>query len=86
VREPGGPINAQEEERRGPSKHGFALVQSVLESNNSTYRRQSHGWLYRWYERAEQRVAFLRSLGDTWYMVFRKNDSNGLNAFLSAQR
>jgi SAM-dependent methyltransferase len=74
-----------EEMRQLMSKHGFSLVQSVLESNNSPYRRQSHGWLYRWFERAEQRLAFLRSLGDTWYMVFRKNDSNGLNAFPTAK-
>jgi SAM-dependent methyltransferase len=60
-------------------QHGFSLEHSVLESNNSAYRGASlkslRSRLYAFYERAEQRLEFLRSLGDTWYMVFRKNAS-----------
>lgn len=56
---------------------GFALVRSVLESNNSAYRgsgkKSLRRSLYRLYERAEERLPLLRRLGDTWYMVFRKN-------------
>jgi SAM-dependent methyltransferase len=56
-------------------ERGFSLVRSVLESNNSAYRGNSskslRRTLYRLYERAEQRLKFLRSFGDTWYMVFR---------------
>ena len=58
------------------SKVGFALERCVLESNNSGYRGASskslRRLLYRMYERAEGRLKILRSLGDTWYMVFRK--------------
>ena len=57
-------------------KLGFTLERSVLESNNSAYRGSSskslRRQLYRFYEYAEQRFDFLRGLGDTWYMVFRK--------------
>jgi len=56
---------------------GFSAECSVLESNNSTYRGASsksfRRRLYAFYERVEQRCKFLRSLGDTWYIVFRKN-------------
>jgi SAM-dependent methyltransferase len=59
------------------TERGFSLVRSVLESNNSGYRGKSskslRGTLYRLYERAEQQLNFLHSLGDTWYMVFRKD-------------
>lgn len=56
---------------------GFSLVRSVLESNNSAYRgtgkKSIRRALYRVYERAEQRLPWLRKFGDTWYTVFRKN-------------
>lgn len=55
---------------------GFTLERSVLESNDSAYRGASstslRRQLYRLYEHAEQHLDFLRGLGDTWYMVFRK--------------
>jgi SAM-dependent methyltransferase len=58
-------------------ERGFSLVRCFLESNNSGYRGRSskslRRVLYRLYERMEQRLDFLRSLGDSWYMVFRKN-------------
>jgi hypothetical protein len=58
------------------SKLGFALEQCILESNNSGYRgtspRSFRRRIYRMYERVEGRFKILRSLGDTWYMVFRK--------------
>jgi 2-polyprenyl-3-methyl-5-hydroxy-6-metoxy-1,4-benzoquinol methylase len=61
------------------AKLGFALERCVIESNNSGYRGTSErSWrrrLYRMYERMEQRMGMLRSLGDTWYMAFRKNSS-----------
>ncbi len=61
-------------------RRGFSLERSVLESNNSAYRGASskslHRRLYALYERAEQRLEFLRTLGDTWYMIFRKNASD----------
>jgi SAM-dependent methyltransferase len=58
------------------SQSGFSLEHCVLESNNSAYRGASvnslRRRLHRFYERAEQRLNFLRGLADTWYMVFRK--------------
>jgi SAM-dependent methyltransferase len=58
-------------------QHSFSVECSILESNNSVYRGASskslRRRLYALYERVEQRLEFLRSLGDTWYMVFRKN-------------
>ena len=58
-------------------KLGFTLERSALESNNSAYRGSSskslRRRLYRLYETAEQCFDFLRTFGDTWYMVFRKN-------------
>jgi SAM-dependent methyltransferase len=58
------------------SQRGFSLERSVLESNNSVFRGKSpkslHRRLYSLYERVEQRLQFLRPLGDTWYMIFRK--------------
>lgn len=58
-------------------KAGFTLERLVIESNNSAYRGASQrSWqrrLYRIYERVEQRMGVLRSMGDTWYMAFRKN-------------
>jgi len=68
------------------NKHGFSLVQSVLESNNSPYRRQSHGRLYRWYEPRRNGWRFCAAWAIPGYMVFRKNGSNGLNAFPTAQQ
>jgi 2-polyprenyl-3-methyl-5-hydroxy-6-metoxy-1,4-benzoquinol methylase len=60
-------------------KAGFGRERLVLESNNSAYRGASdQSWrrrLYRIYERAEQRLGILRGMGDTWYMVLRKNPS-----------
>ncbi len=60
-------------------KLGFTLERSALESNNSAYRGYSSKSLlrrlYRLYEHAEQSFSFLRSFGDTWYMVFRKDAS-----------
>lgn len=59
------------------SKFGFCLLRSTIESNNSGYRgaspRSFRRRIYRLYERAEERMGLLRSLGDTWYMVFRKS-------------
>jgi SAM-dependent methyltransferase len=61
------------------SQRGFSLERSVLESNNSVFRGKSakslRRRLYSLYERVEQRLQFLRPLGDTWYMIFRKNAS-----------
>lgn len=58
-------------------QHGFSVECSLLECNNSAYRgaapKSLRRRLYALYERIEQRLEFLRSLGDTWYMVFRKN-------------
>ena len=60
------------------SKLGFSLLRSVMESNNSGYRGASaKSWrrrIYRMYEGVEGRVGILRSLGDTWYMAFRKRE------------
>jgi 2-polyprenyl-3-methyl-5-hydroxy-6-metoxy-1,4-benzoquinol methylase len=59
------------------AKLGFALERCVIESNNSGYRgtsdRSLRSRIYRMYERLESRVGLLRSLGDTWYMAFRKD-------------
>lgn len=70
-------IYTPEEMNRMMSERGFTLERFVLESNNSAYRDKSSKSLlrrlYRLYEKVEQRCEFLRSLGDTWYMVFRKN-------------
>lgn len=56
---------------------GFRLERLVIESNNSEYRGPSAGsWrrlIYRIYERVEASLTILRPLGDTWYMVFRKD-------------
>lgn len=71
------------------SQRGFSLERSVLESNNSAYRGASkksmRRRLYRLYERLEQRLKFLRGLGDTWYMVFRRN-SGELDLTVSKSR
>ena len=71
------------------SQRGFSLERSVLESNNSAYRGSSkksmRRRLYRLYERLEQRLKFLRRLGDTWYMVFRRN-SGELDLIVSKPR
>jgi SAM-dependent methyltransferase len=70
-------IYTPDEMNRMMSERGFSLERFVLESNNSAYRgKSSQSWLrrlYRLYERVEQHFDFLRSFGDTWYMVFRKN-------------
>ena len=70
-------IYTPEEMNRMMCERGFTLESVVLESNNSAYRGKSSTSLlrrlYRLYERVEQRCEFLRSFGDTWYMVFRKN-------------
>jgi SAM-dependent methyltransferase len=59
------------------SKFGLSLERCVIESNNSAFRGTSskslRRRLYRLYERAEGKLGILRSLGDTWYMVFRKH-------------
>jgi SAM-dependent methyltransferase len=59
---------------------GFALERCIFESNNSGYRgtspRSFQRRLYRLYERVEGRLKILRSLGDTWYMVFRKKTAS----------
>jgi SAM-dependent methyltransferase len=55
---------------------GFSSVKLVLESNVSGYRgnkRSLRRRLYRLYELVELGLPPLRSFGDTWYMVFRKN-------------
>ena len=58
------------------SKHGFSLERSLTESNNSAYRgsfaKSFHRRIYRLYERAEAKIRFLRRMGDTWYLAFRK--------------
>jgi hypothetical protein len=57
-------------------KFGFSLERCVLESANSENRgrgpRSLHRRLYRFYERVESKFNFLRKIGVTWYMVFRK--------------
>jgi SAM-dependent methyltransferase len=56
---------------------GLRLERSEMETNNSGYRGASpKTWqrrLYRLYERLEERLEILRSMGDTWYMAFRKS-------------
>src|SRR6266849_5334632 len=55
---------------------GFTLERSRIETNISGYRGKSpKSWrrrMYRLYERLEGRLGMLRSLGDTWFMAFRK--------------
>lgn len=59
------------------TQYGFSMERTVLESNNSAYRgprpQSLRRRLYRFYERVEAHVNFLRPMADTWYMVFRKN-------------
>ena len=56
---------------------GFSLERLAIESNNSGYRgtsaRSLRRLVYRTYERVEASFTILRPLGDTWYMVFRKD-------------
>jgi SAM-dependent methyltransferase len=63
------------------SQLGFCLVRSMIETNISGYRGTSpKSWrrrLYRLYERLEERLVIPRSLGDTWYMAFRKDAAKG---------
>lgn len=58
------------------SARGFSLECAVVESNNSGYRGTSNGsWrrrAHRLYERLERSIPLLRSMGDSWYMTFRK--------------
>ncbi len=58
-------------------KFDLSQERCVLESNNSGNRGSgsggAHRKFYRLYERVEEKVGALRRLGDTWYMVFRKN-------------
>jgi hypothetical protein len=58
------------------SKLGFFLERSLTESNAAGYRGSSaksfRSRIYRLYERAEAKIGFLRRMGDTWYMAFRK--------------
>jgi SAM-dependent methyltransferase len=58
------------------SKLGFFLERSLTESNAAGYRGSSaksfRSRIYRLYERAETKIGFLRRMGDTWYMAFRK--------------
>ena len=60
---------------------GFRVERWAMESNNSAYRGKSptsmYRRMYRLYERAEQRLSFLRGMADTWYIVFRKDGSAG---------
>jgi SAM-dependent methyltransferase len=55
---------------------GFTLECSRIETNISGYRgtsaKSSRRRLYRLLERLEERVELLRTMGDTWYMAFRK--------------
>jgi len=57
-------------------KWGFTLERSRIETNISGYRGKSpKSWrrrMYRLYESLEGRLGMLRSLGDTWFMAFRK--------------
>jgi SAM-dependent methyltransferase len=58
------------------AKLGFSLERSRVESNNSGYRGPNGSWrrrVYRVYEKIEGLLPFLRSMGDTWYMAFRKS-------------
>ena len=60
------------------AKFGFSLECSKVESNNSGYRGAHKSWrrrVYRVYESVEGLLPFLRSMGDTWYMAFRKSAS-----------
>jgi SAM-dependent methyltransferase len=63
----------------GMSKLGFSLERSLTESNTAAYRgsyeKPFRRRLYRLYERLEARIGFLRRMGDTWYMAFRKRAS-----------
>lgn len=63
------------------SQIGFHLVRSMIETNVSGYRGTSpKSWrrrLYRLYEWLEERLVILRSVGDTWYMAFRKDAAKG---------
>jgi 2-polyprenyl-3-methyl-5-hydroxy-6-metoxy-1,4-benzoquinol methylase len=58
------------------AKFGFTLERCVIESNNSGFRGSSpKSWkrrIRRMYERAEGRLRFLRGMGDTWHMAFRR--------------
>jgi SAM-dependent methyltransferase len=60
------------------SKCGFAVEQCIIESNNSGFRGSSpKSWkrrIRRLYEYTEGRLEFLRSMGDTWHMMFRRLD------------
>ena len=69
-----------EEIKAAFSNWGLSLERKVIESNNSGYRGKSgKGWqhrAYRWYESLERNLPGLRSLGDTWYLGFRKHNGN----------
>lgn len=58
------------------ARYGFSLLQCVFESNNSGYRGTSpksfRRRIRRLYERTEQQIGFLRPMGDTWHMAFRR--------------
>jgi SAM-dependent methyltransferase len=58
------------------AKFGFAVEQCVIESNNSAFRGSSpKSWkrrIRRMYEYVEGRLEFLRCMGDTWHMAFRR--------------
>jgi SAM-dependent methyltransferase len=57
------------------SSLGFSLERRAIESNNSGYRGQPRSWrrrMHRLYERLEERLPLLSTMGDTWYMAFRK--------------
>ena len=61
------------------SKLGFSLDRSLTESDTAAYRgsyeKPFRRRIYRLYERLEAKIGFLRSMGDTWYMAFRKRAS-----------
>lgn len=61
------------------SKLAFSLECSLTESNVAAYRgsfvKPFRRRFYRLYERVEAHFAFLRRMGDTWYMAFRKRAS-----------
>lgn len=57
------------------SRIGFSLESCRIESNNSGYRGTPKSWrrrMYRLYERLEEKLPFLSSMGDTWHMAFRR--------------
>jgi len=73
-------LYTQSEMQAAMSKLGFTPERCVIESNNSGFRGASRkSWKRRiraLYEYAEGGMGFLRGLGDTWHIVFRRTSPN----------